>query len=117
MDRIHLFEETLKQYELDYPGTEKDGSADNPSLYGTVEWLLDIERRKRQGGLRLTEEEKEHLDALGSYGRDDIGPGPIGGYVVHILDPSKKMLGELLCGVAMEAEEMRRELLGGRRRP
>ena len=56
-----------------------------------VRFLLDLERRRTEGAVELSEAERDQIDRLGMYGKndaDDAGPGRFGGYAMHDLGSS-----------------------------
>jgi hypothetical protein len=111
MNRKEILEETVRQFLLDFPGLDvNEDLSYQKGVVDDVRFLLEMESRRARG-VTITDEEKDDLNRLTSYGRDDLGPTRFSGYAMHDLDPNKKRLHELLTDVSIEAKKMRSEIL------
>jgi|ABPT01.1.fsa_nt_gi hypothetical protein len=114
MSRKDILQETVRQFLADFPGIDvQEHLSYEKGFLDDVRFLLDIESRRLRGALDLSDEEREEIDRLGCFGRDDLGPTRFTGYAMHDLDASKKKLHELLTVVSIEAKKLRKEVLHG----
>jgi len=116
MNRKDILEEAVSQFLADFPGIEDDEHLSyDKGVLDNVRFLLDVESSRLRGTADFSSKEKEEIDRLGCYGKEDLEPTPFTGYAMHDLSASMQRLRELLILVSIEAKKLRNEILGPKR--